>query len=325
MNQIIKKEPLVSIIINNYNYEHFLSDAIDSALNQIYPHIEVIVVDDGSTDNSRELINSYGNNIIKIFKENGGQASALNAGFVASKGDIICLLDADDIFLTNKVSEVVDCFNSDASVAWVFHDSFPKKTEDIENKKSTFTINNGNQDELGKIRYIDFRNNILNAELPTFTPSTSNLCFSKKILENIFPLPEVKGFSRMAITDYYIKYLAVGLGTGCVINKKLGIFRLHNNTYSNSKISIDVKRKMYSEMQMMTAYWIRIKFPIFYKLSNKLFSKGYATYLKSKSSDLNYEKEIKEYLSKLPLIEKIVIKTKTFLYFIKLGFIKGTL
>jgi glycosyltransferase involved in cell wall biosynthesis len=99
--------PLVTILINNYNYGRFLTDAIDSALNQTYRNVEVIVVDDGSTDDSREIVASYGSRIIFVMKENGGQASALNAGFAASRGEIICLLDADDSFDACKVERVI--------------------------------------------------------------------------------------------------------------------------------------------------------------------------------------------------------------------------
>lgn len=62
-------KPLVSIIINNYNYARFLSDAIDSSLAQTYPYIEVIVVDDGSTDNSRDIIDGYDNQIVRVFRD----------------------------------------------------------------------------------------------------------------------------------------------------------------------------------------------------------------------------------------------------------------
>jgi glycosyltransferase involved in cell wall biosynthesis len=99
----MKQNPLVSIIINNYNYGRFVREAIDSGLNQTYSHKEVIVVDDGSTDDSREIIASYGNGITSVLKENGGQASAFNAGFAVSQGDIICFLDADDIFYLRKL------------------------------------------------------------------------------------------------------------------------------------------------------------------------------------------------------------------------------
>jgi glycosyltransferase involved in cell wall biosynthesis len=103
-------QPAVSVIINNYNYARFLNAAIDSALNQRYPLIEIIVVDDGSTDDSREIILSYGDRITAIFKENGGQASALNAAVAASRGNILCFLDADDFYHPDKVVRVVDTF-----------------------------------------------------------------------------------------------------------------------------------------------------------------------------------------------------------------------
>jgi glycosyltransferase involved in cell wall biosynthesis len=118
-------EPLVSIVIDNYNYDLFLAQAIDGALGQTYSNIEVVVVDDGSTDNSCDVIARYGDRIVSVLKTNGGQASALNAGFAASKGEVICLLDAYDLFLPEKVSEVVELFLSQVDVDWVFTESVP--------------------------------------------------------------------------------------------------------------------------------------------------------------------------------------------------------
>ena len=85
--------PLVSVLINNYNYQQYLEQAIDSALAQDYVPIEIIVVDDGSTDDLRSIIGRYGSKIRAVFKSNGGQASAFNAGVNASRGDILCFLD----------------------------------------------------------------------------------------------------------------------------------------------------------------------------------------------------------------------------------------
>src|SRR4051812_16040279 len=99
----MERAPWASIIINNYNYGHFLRDAIDSALAQTYPCTEVIVVDDGSTDDSREVIAGYGQRVTAVFKENGGQASAFNAGFAASRGEVVVFLDADDTLLPNAM------------------------------------------------------------------------------------------------------------------------------------------------------------------------------------------------------------------------------
>ena len=99
--------PLVSILINNYNYAEFLTQAIDSAIAQTYAPTEIIVVDDGSIDHSRQIIAGYGERIVPVLKQNAGQASAFNAGVARSRGDILCFLDSDDYFARNKVAEIV--------------------------------------------------------------------------------------------------------------------------------------------------------------------------------------------------------------------------
>lgn len=89
--------PLVSVIIDNYNYGHFIAEAIDSALAQTWSNVEVVVVDDGSTDTSREVIATFGDRVVPVFQENGGQGSAFNAGFAVSTGDVVIFLDSDDV------------------------------------------------------------------------------------------------------------------------------------------------------------------------------------------------------------------------------------
>jgi glycosyltransferase involved in cell wall biosynthesis len=116
------RDPVVSIVINNHNYATFLARAIESALNQTYDRVDVVVVDDGSSDDSREVIDRFGSRITPIFKTNGGQASALNAGVAASRGDIVCLLDADDVCFPHRASRVVDVVRAlDDSPALVHH------------------------------------------------------------------------------------------------------------------------------------------------------------------------------------------------------------
>jgi len=112
----------ISIIINNYNYDRFLPQAINSAINQTYPHTEIIVVDDGSTDNSRDIIAGYGdsvarprNRIIPIFQANGKQAAAFNSGFAKSQGDIIIFLDSDDYLFPHAVAQIVSVWKPELS------------------------------------------------------------------------------------------------------------------------------------------------------------------------------------------------------------------
>lgn len=97
------KNPLVSIIIVTYNYEKYIRYAIESAMMQNYPNSEIIVVDDGSTDNTEGVISSYLDKITYIKKENGGVASARNVGVKASKGKYISFLDADDLWIHDKI------------------------------------------------------------------------------------------------------------------------------------------------------------------------------------------------------------------------------
>ena len=102
MNALIKPPsdvgaPLVSIIIDNFNYARFLAQSIDSALAQSYERVEVVVVDDASTDGSRDIIAGYATRVVPVMQtENRGQGAAFNAGFQASRGDIVMFLDADD-------------------------------------------------------------------------------------------------------------------------------------------------------------------------------------------------------------------------------------
>src|ERR1043166_5955247 len=101
-----------SIIINNYNYGRFLQDAIASALAQTEAGVELIVVDDGSTDHSRNIIAAYSRQLTPVLKDNGGQASAFNAGFAKARGDVILFLDADDCLAPDAVSTALQLFDA---------------------------------------------------------------------------------------------------------------------------------------------------------------------------------------------------------------------
>jgi glycosyltransferase involved in cell wall biosynthesis len=97
--RLASKSPRVSIVVPNYNQGRYVCDAIQSALGQTYRSFEVIVVDDGSTDNSREVVAQFGDQVRYIWQENQGLAGARNTGIRAAKGDLIGLLDSDDQWL----------------------------------------------------------------------------------------------------------------------------------------------------------------------------------------------------------------------------------
>jgi hypothetical protein len=94
--QVAPSRPQVSIVVCSYNYARYLRDAIDSALAQTWKPLEVVVIDDGSVDESWSIVESYGSRVIAVRQINGGQGSAYNAGFAASRGEWVLFLDADD-------------------------------------------------------------------------------------------------------------------------------------------------------------------------------------------------------------------------------------
>lgn len=97
-------EPLISVIIPVYNAERFIEAAIDSVFAQNYPNIEVIVVNDGSIDDTRERLIRFGDKIKVIEQENKGQAVARNVGIQVARGEVIGLLDADDMWTPDHVA-----------------------------------------------------------------------------------------------------------------------------------------------------------------------------------------------------------------------------
>lgn len=116
------KQPLVSIVIATYNYAKYLPIAIESALNQTYKNIEVIVVNDGSTDNTNEAIAPHLNDkrIRYIKQTNSGQTFAKNCGIKNSQGEYIAFLDADDYWMPDKLEKQLSLFSADSAVGVVF-------------------------------------------------------------------------------------------------------------------------------------------------------------------------------------------------------------
>ncbi|MGA2602767.1 MAG: glycosyltransferase family 2 protein [Verrucomicrobiia bacterium] len=99
--------PLVSVVIPTYNYGHYICETVESALAQTYSPVEIIVVDDGSTDDTRERLATYGNRVRYIRQQNRGLSAARNTGIQAAQGAFIALLDSDDLWLPDKLERQV--------------------------------------------------------------------------------------------------------------------------------------------------------------------------------------------------------------------------
>lgn len=217
-----------SVIITNYNYAQYISEAIDSVLAQTYKNFEIIIVDDGSSDNSKEIILHYQErfpNIIRaIFKGNGGQASAFNVGFTASSGDIIAFLDADDYWYSDKL-ETISYYHQ-------YHKGIQHNLLINNDKKYTFLEDKVAKQKNGLEKYGFFG-----------TIPTSGLSFYKNVLEQFFPIPEQK-FKICA--DLCVKILFLSYSDIFSLDEPKGFYRIHqtNNWYLNQGVSLEYASTM---------------------------------------------------------------------------------
>ena len=223
---------LVSIVIANRNYARFLPDAIDSALAQDHPQVEVVVVDDGSTDASAEVIAGYGGRIVARLQDGRGQAAALNAGLGAARGELVCLLDADDLFLPDKVSRVVRAWHDRPDAALVHHQM---QTVDADGRPAHRPWPSVVLD--GDLRRVVRRS----AGWYPCAPA-SGLSFSRAYVDRLLPLPtdpvEVQTPDG-AITvelkpDTYLAAPAAFVGPICGVHEALARYRIHGANKSGA-------------------------------------------------------------------------------------------
>jgi glycosyltransferase involved in cell wall biosynthesis len=220
----------LSVLINNYNYARYLNQCIDSALDQDFPDVEVVVVDDGSTDDSREIIASYGAAITPVLKTNGGQASSFNAGFAVATGDVLFFLDADDAFLPGKLPKVAELF-AGRDIDWCFD-------------RVTTDPNAEPPDEIA-VADIDKRAAMRRGKFPSIPVPTSGLAFRRPLLAQILPMPVA---SDVVLSDNYLKFAAAFLGRGALIEPPLTFQRLHEaNRYTGASAGKALRPKIMVE------------------------------------------------------------------------------
>jgi glycosyl transferase family 2 len=212
---------VVSIVITNYNYGRFVADAIDSALRQTYPLTEVVVVDDGSTDDSRRIIESRRSEIRTIFKTNGGQASALNAGFGISTGELILFLDSDDMLSTTAVETVVREWREGTILI-----EFPLE------------VVSASGEPLGQTIVPSVVPSILVGPFWGGSPTSGNM-FSRTVLEKIMPISE----EWANACEGYLT-LASGLfGDVRHLEQPLGKYRVHEDNSSWARPPVAMKEQ----------------------------------------------------------------------------------
>jgi glycosyltransferase involved in cell wall biosynthesis len=239
----------VSIVVNNYNYERFLAEAIDSALAQTYPNCEVIVVDDGSTDGSRTLIEGYGKRIRAIFKKNGGQASAFNVGIEAATGGYTLLLDADDKLDQKAVAKCVQVMDDNIvrlTYGLVVMDGCGDSHGSYANAP-TLPFEGTLQD------YIISHKSLLG------TPTSGNF-FCSDALKRCVPIPEQE---YLISADLFLFFKIAECGNLKCISDTLGYYRIHGaNNYTSlpGRMSLSDRQLANVSMSIMQAKGLLLKY-----------------------------------------------------------------
>ena len=236
----LPSEPLVSVLVANYNYAHFLPVALDSLLAQTYSGFEVIICDDGSIDTSCEVAASYSEKdtrIRLIRQPNGGVGKALNTAYAASKGDVICLLDADDYFMPQKLELVIERMRT-PGVGFVLH-----AMQVVDGEGRTIRqLPTRRQHEKGWIADRVVQRGGRWRSMPA-----SALAFHRDIADLLFPMP---ADSLLSLADAYLYMLAPLFTEVDFIAEPLSAYRLHGaNLTGTTAFSLENSKKFVSGMQ----------------------------------------------------------------------------
>ncbi|MBO0767499.1 MAG: glycosyltransferase family 2 protein [Solirubrobacterales bacterium] len=223
----------ISIIVNNHNYGRYVGEAIESALAQDHSDVEVIVVDDGSVDDSREVISTFDKKVVTVFKEQGGQSSAVNAGLERATGEAVMVLDADDRLRPSAARRVAELMGAYPEVVRI---QFRMAVIDAGGALSgehvpSFDV----QMPSGDIRSLT-----LSSAFQLVYPPTSGHAFRTTALRQIAPIPTDYGPTG---ADWYLVHLTSLLGHVASCDDALGEYRIHGqNAYMRAENQTDIRQ-----------------------------------------------------------------------------------
>ena len=204
------------------------------------------MVDDGSTDDTRERVTKYGERVRYLWKENGGQASAFNAGFAAARGEIIATLDADDYFLPGKLRRVVEEFKKNPEAGMVYHARKNLTEETGRFTEPEFLAESGDlaRDEARLLRYELY--------------PTSCLAFRRDVVRKLLPIPE----SLRIQADGHLVLLMPLIAPVVAVAEKLSVYRLHGRNLffvEESAANVEERRKWIASFRKVVeegAAWV---------------------------------------------------------------------
>jgi len=239
--------PFVTVLIDTYNYGQYIEEAVESVLAQEFPREqrEILVVDDGSTDDTEERLKKYGDEIRYVRKPNGGQASAFNLGFAEARGEIVATLDADDVWLPDKLRRMCETFEKNPDAGMVYHRTYLWRGGEELEFDSHFAEVSGRVPE----------NPV--ALLVYAMVSTSCLAFRRNVLHKLLPIPE----TLRTQADAFLTALIIFVAPVLALPEFLAKYRIHGaNRFYMTEIDSKLARdRVEHRMAMRSALSAEIK------------------------------------------------------------------
>jgi len=245
----LPENPLVSVLVSNYNYARYIAETIQSVLDQTYANFELLVCDDGSTDDSVSVIEQFQQKdprVHLIRKANGGQASGFNTAFAASHGEIIAFLDSDDVYLPNKLAKIVAGFQRHPDSGFGVHRVI--RVNEARRRQGVWPLSA----ELPEGWY--GQRLLQDSGILPYTPPTSGISLRRDVALRIFPLPLD---AKPACADQLITRFAPLLTRVSREDDALAEYRLHgSNNYEPKRVTAASIRR---ELLTCDALWVAQK------------------------------------------------------------------
>ncbi len=231
-------KPLISVLIDTYNHERFIEQAIVSVLEQDFSsaETEILVVDDGSTDRTPEIVRKFEPRIHSIRKPNGGQVSAFNAGIAKARGEIIAFLDGDDWWADAKMSQVVAAFEKNQQIAAVGHGYF--EVDELGSIRAKWTP------EPGSCLTLESPDLVLQSRNSRTFLGTSRLAIRKSVVARALPVPP-----ELPFFDNFISSQAIAMGGASLLSEPLCYYRVHSGSLYAANAT--TQRQLQTQYQLL--------------------------------------------------------------------------
>ena len=241
--------PAVTVLIDTYNHERFIEEAIVSVLEQDFPRAEVdiLVVDDGSTDRTPEIVRKFEPHVRMLRKTNGGQGSAFNAGIPETRGEIVAFLDGDDWWAKAKLSVVMEYLACRPHIGIVGHGIYEIDSDTGETTTTT-------PQHAGEIRFDTVAGGRFFRQMMCFF-GTSRVTMRRSVLLRVLPVPE----SLVVEADEFISIMSAAYSAAGLLQQPLTFYRLHANNLFQVRRKDEVKLRRIQMVLAALARELRIR------------------------------------------------------------------